>query len=235
MALEALTPEERRDLLVSIGTHRGQRILSPVEVAALLRKAIDGGTPLAECAKAVQIESPTQLARFLALLNLPADLHHEIDWGRTDDTLSFTAAFELSRLSDPADQQRAVQAVLEYRLSTSETRQLVQAKKRSGKPMDECVQAVLRMRPRVEVRHVFIGSVLNEEARARLKQLSQHRRDEILGEILAAAFRDLRATGRLGQERFTLVGGDELGAAIRARKDQLEQEVNAQLARSLPS
>ena len=234
MALEALTPEEKKLLLLSIGTHRGERPLSPVEVAMLLRKAIKGGTSLDECATAVQLDGTSQLSRFLSLLKLPDDVQHVIDWGRSDGTLAFTAAFEISRLHDTYDQRDAVKAVLEYYLSTSEVRQLVQARKRSQKSMDECIKAVLKMRPQIEVRHVFIGSVLRDDIRVRLRQLSQQRRDDILQTILKRTFKDLQATGHLGSERFTLVGGTKLGEEGKKRKDQLEQEINAELVSGVP-
>lgn len=229
MTLEALTPEEKKLLLLSIGTHRGARLLSPVEVASLLRKAIEGGASLAECAASVHLEGPSWVSRFLSLLKLPDDVRHVIHWGRSGGTLAFTSAFELSRLDDASDQRRAVQAVLEYDLNTSEVRQLVQARKRSNKNIDECVTAVLKMRPQIETRHVFIGSVLRDDSRARLRQLSQMRRDEILQSILINTFKDLRVTGRLGPEKFTLVGGPEFGRAVQIRKEYLEQELNAGL------
>jgi hypothetical protein len=234
MALEALTPEEKKRLILSIGTHRGERALSPVEVAMILHKAVEGGTSMTECAAAVQLNGTSQLIRFLSLSKLPDDIQHVIDWGRSGGTLAFTAAFELSRLDDASDQRRAVQAALEYDLTTSEVRQLVQARKRSKKSMDECVTAVLKMRPQVEVRNVFIGSVLRDDIRVRLRQLSQRQRDEILQAILERTFKDLRATGRLGSERFTLVGGAELGEAAKKRKEQLEKEINAELITGVP-
>ena len=99
--------------------------------------------------------------------------------------------------------------------------------------MDECVATVLKMRPYVEVRHVFIGSVLRDDIRAWLQRLSQERRNEILRGILKKRFNELHATGRLGPERFTLVGGEELGTVVSARKDEFEQQVNAELCGGL--
>lgn len=229
MALEALTPEEKKLLLVSIGTHRGERPLTPVEVGKLLRKAIEGGMSMADCAAAVLLEGPSQVSRFLSLLKLPEDVQHVIDWGGSSGTIAFTAAFELSRLGDSADQRRAVQAVLEHNLSSSEARQLVQARKRSRKSMDECIEAVLRMRPQVVMRHVFIGSVMGDDVRTRLRRLSQHQRDEILQGILKRRFRELHAVGHLGAERFTLVGGAEMGETLKALKNSLEEQINAEL------
>jgi hypothetical protein len=232
MALKGLTAEEKKHLLISVGTHRGKRALSPVEVAKLLRKAIESDTSLADCAAGVQLTT-SQVSRFLSLLRIPSELHYLINFGQSAGTLGFSSAFELSRLDAEEDQRRAVRAVLELNLTSSEVRQLVQARERSRKSMDECVTTVLKMRPHVEVRHVFIGSVLKENIRERLHGLSQPQRDEILQGILKENFKELHATGRLGSERFTLVGGAELGAAVKTGNDQFEQEINAELRRSL--
>jgi hypothetical protein len=232
MSLEALTAEERKQLLMSIGTHRGERVLSPVEVARLLRKALDSGISMASCAESVQLTGTSQIARFLALLKLLPDVQHLVDWGRSDVTLAFSAAFELSRLDIQEDQREAASSVLAHGFSTSEVRQLVQMRKRSGKPLDDCVHAVLKMRPQIERRHVFIGSVLREDVRKRLTDLSQQKRDEAIKRVLGQRFGHLKARGRLGTERFTLVGGAELGAAVKVG-EALEQQVNRELAGAL--
>ena len=232
MGLKGLTPEERKLLLISVGTHRGKRALCPVEVAKLLRKAVESGTSLADCAAGVQM-STSQVSRFLSLLRIPSELQYLISFGHAPGSLGFSAAFELSRLDDAADQRHAVQAVLVHSLNSSEVRQLVQARVRSRKSMDECVATVLKMRPHVEVRHVFIGSVLRDDIRARLQRLSQERRNEILQDILKKRFKVLHATGRLGAERFTLIGGEELGTVVKAGKDEFEEQVNAELCGGL--
>ncbi len=228
MGLKGLTPEERKLLLISVGTHKGKRALCPVEVAKLLSKAVESGTSLADCAAGVQLTT-TQVSRFLSLLKVPSDVQHLIGFGHSQGTLGFSAAFELSRLDDPADQRRAVQAVLEHNLSSSEVRQLVQARERSRKNMDDCVGTVLKMRPHIEVRHVFVGSVLRDDVRAGLQTLSQERRNEILQAILKKRFAALHVTGRLGPDRFTLVGGVELGTVVKAGKDEFEEQMNAEL------
>ena len=229
MALAALTTEERQQLILSVGTHRGERHLSPVEVATLIDQAIRAGDSMTDIAKAVSLDGTSQIGRFRSLLRLPSDVQHLIDWGKSDETLAFTSAFELSRLDDPADQRLAVQAVLEHGLTTSEVRQLVQARKRSGKAMDECVSSVLRMRPQVEVRHVFIGAVLDEGLRARLKHYTQQRRDEIFKALLSTALPMAQASGRLGAERFTVVGGEALGKVVKSQKESLEADINEAL------
>jgi hypothetical protein len=229
MALSALTPEERQQLVASVGTHRSERHLSPTEVALLFQKAVRTGDSLADCAKAVSLESTSQISRFLSLLKLPADVLHLVDWGTTENSLSFSSAFELSRLEQTEDKQRAVQAVLEHHLSSSEVRQLVQARMRSGKSMDECIQVVLRMRPQIEVRHVFIGAVLEEGVRQKLNQIVQRKRDELLQSVLAKVMPAIQVSGRLGSDRFTLVGGADLGSIVKVQKTRIEKDINTQL------
>lgn len=228
--LVGLSADEYKKLLLSVGTHRGKRPLSPVEAAALLRKATSAGASLSECAKAVQLEGPTWVSRFLKLLDLPQDVQHLIDWGRGAGTIAFTSASEVSRLDDPVDQRRAIQVGLEHNLSSAEMRQLVQLRKRSRKPMDECVAGVLKMRPQIEIRHVFIGAVTGDPLRARLRGLSQYERDQLLEAACRKKLAGLRLSGRLGVERFTLVGGKDFGGLLAAKKEVLEQEIHEALA-----
>ncbi len=232
MSMSGLSPEEQRQLIVSVGTHRGTRALSPMEVSGLFEKALRTGSSVQECASAAQVET-TQVSRFLALSKLPEDIQHTVSWGRANEGIAFSSAFEISRLDDAADQRGAAHAALEYGLSTSEVRQLVQARKRSRKPMAECVQSVIRMRPQVVVRHVLIGTVRDEAVKARLSALSQKDRDLLLAESAKALLKPVKASGRLGVSRFTIVGGEELGQRIRANKDELEFLINANLKTGL--
>lgn len=224
MALAALTPDEMKGLILSVGTHRAGRPLSPVEVATLFQKTLRAGTTLAECAEAVQLDSTSQVSRFTAVLSLPLDVQHLVDWGRSDQTVAFTSAFEISRLSGPDDQRAAVRAILENGLSTSEIRQLVQSRKRSGQPIGQCIESVLKMRPQVDVRHVFLGAVADEALQAKLRAMPQEARDRVFGVVLAAL--SYGARGRLGADRFTLVGDSKFGEVLKTMKTRVESEVN---------
>src|SRR5262245_60099145 len=104
MALAALSGEERKRLLLSVGTHRRERYLSPVEVAHLFQKATRGGDTLADLAAAVQLDGTSWVARFITLLKLTPDVQHMVDWGKSGSTLAFTSAVELARLPDVDDQ-----------------------------------------------------------------------------------------------------------------------------------
>lgn len=229
MVFAALTPDERKGLLLSVGTHRAKRPLTPVEVGELLGRAVRAGDTMADCAEAVHLDGTSQVGRFVALLKLPSEVRHLVDWGKSDETLAFTAAYEVARLSEPHDQIRAAQAVLSHGLSTGEVRQVVQARKRSGKDIDACIASILGMRPTVDVHHVFLGKILDADLKRRLERLTQAERDALLKAALAKDFSAMKVGGRLGADRFTLVGGAELGEAVK-QKDELEARLNNVLA-----
>jgi hypothetical protein len=225
MVFAALSPEERKGLLLSVGTHRAARALTPVEVGELLGRAIRAGDTMAECAEAVHLDGTSQVGRFVALLKLPPEVRHLVDWGKSDETLAFTAAFEIARLASADDQVRTAQAVLSHGLSTGEVRQVVQARKRSGTDIEQCITSIIGMRPTVDVHHVFLGKITDGALTTRLSALSQAERDGLMKATLAETFADLKAGGRLGVDRFTLVGGAALGEAVK-KKDELERRIN---------
>jgi hypothetical protein len=232
VAIEALSADERRQLLLSVGTHRGQRPLSPTEAAGLFSKIMQSGGSLTDCAQAASLEGTTWVSRFLRLLRLPATVQHLVDWGSGAGILGFTAATELARLDLPSDQEEVVQAVLANRLSGAEVRQIVQLRRRSHRPIGECIAEVVGMRPRIEKRFVYVGAVQAPEPRGKLAGMHQQQRDQLLRRILSEIVRDTTVTvARLGSERFTLAGGEDFGKVIAAKQDWLEQEVNQRLRR----
>lgn len=232
MALGSLPPDVCRRLIMSVGTHHGERLLSPVEVALAFRAAVDSGASVRECAEATSVND-AMVGRFLSLLHMPVDVRHVVDWGRSKTTVAFSAAFELSRLSNAGDIRAGVEAVLLHGLSSTETRQLVQSKKRSPRSFEECVRAVLKMRPTVEVRHLFVGVVSDERARATLATMTQQERSKVLAALLAGPVAHLQCSGRLGSDRITLVGGHELGVAVNEGSDKLEAMLNQLLEKAL--
>ena len=227
---KVLSPQERQGLLLSVGTHRGTRSLSPVEVANLFAKVIAGGGSLSDCARAAQLEGTTIAVRFLRLLKLPESVRHLVDWGSGSDTIGFTVGAELARLDDDVEEETVVRSALAYRLSGSEIRQVVQLRKRSKRSVEECLTEVVGMRPRIEKRYVYVGAVTNAAVKTSLECMSQRQRDALLASAIKSvlAVKDLAVT-RLGPGRFTLVGGADFGEAMNQRKNSLEQDVNAAL------
>ena len=84
-----LSSQERQGLLLSVGTHRGQRSLSPVEVANIFAKVLAAGGRCPTAPRAARLEGTTIVARFLRLLKLPKSVRHLVDWGAVPARLGF--------------------------------------------------------------------------------------------------------------------------------------------------
>ena len=227
---KVLLPQERQRLLLSVGTHRGKRSLSPVEVANLFAKIIAAGGSLSDCAHAARLEGTTIVSRFLRLLKLPESVRHLVVWGSIPGMIGFSAGSELARLDDEIEKEEVVRGVLAYRLSGSEVREVVQMTMRSKRSVEECLKEAIEMRPRIEKRYVYVGAVTNSELKRLLESMMQQQRDELLASVIKGVLtaKDLAVT-RLGPDRFTLVGGEDFGKAMSQVKDSLEQEVNEAL------
>lgn len=225
--MRGLSPETLQKLLLSVGSHRVERPLSPIEVGRALQDARDAGASLNDLAKALHLDGTSMVSRFLRLLTLSTEVQHLVDWGQTASTIAFTAASELSRLNSSHDQERVSQAALERQLTSPEVKQVVQICLRSQQPIEDCIAQVLRLRPRVERRHVFVGAVVGDALRARLSALPQVRRDEVLRRVVLARFPSIATFGsRLGIDRYTITGGDELAVALTQGGQDFEKIIN---------
>ena len=217
--LSGLSPLELGRLRMSVGygSHRKGRPLSPVEVGLLVQKALGDGASLADCARAMQLDGTGHIGRFLRILELPEDVRDVVDWGTGRDFVGFTAAVELAKLSAAEDQRTVARAILAEALSSREVRQVAQLRRRSERAVEVCVAEVVGMRPRIERRYVFVGSVAPEDVGA-LGVRTQAIRDAILaGGIEDVGLRGVR--GRLGTRFFTLVGREPFDAGMGAVGD----------------
>lgn len=212
----------RLRMSVGYGGHKKGRLLSPVEVGLLLCRAIDAGISLEKCAKEVKLDK-TGIRRFQRLTGLPEDLRHLIVWGTNkDDGIGFSTAVELSKIKNPDEQRSISTMVLANNLSSKETRYLIQLRERTGRTIDDCLLEILNLRPTIEKRYVFIGSVNDRGVQNVLAGLTQNKRDSILASgIIHLEFQG--ATGRLGKQVFTLVGDERFNESMRRiDKDSIE-------------
>lgn len=225
--MDRLPPELRRKLILTVGTHRSERPLSPVEVAEALEMLVESGASLQDVAEALHLENTTMLGRFRRLLHLSPSIWHLVAWGQSPSSISLTIASELARLDSAEAQQQVVDATLENELKSSEVRQIVQVLQRSQQSPSEAIQSVIRLRPQVTRRHVFVGAVLSPDVSSALTNMTQGERDAFLGRAIRKHQTDLPSFNvRLATERFTLVGGDEFAAALRALPHGFESAVN---------
>lgn len=223
----------RLRMSVGYGTHKQGRPLSPVEVGGLLQRARNAGASLHDCAECLKLTGTSQLSRFLRVFELPADIRHLISWGRSADSIGFTTAVQLTRVSDAVDQRAMANAILEQGLRTDEVRQVTQLRQRSGRTMEDCIKEVLAMRPTVERHYVFIGAVGDDSVEAILAEMPQGERDA----LLRCGIKDLDihgASGRLGDKFFTLVGDERLNRKIVSQgKETIESRLRVALRQGL--
>jgi hypothetical protein len=233
--LHGLPPDILRGLLLSVGSHKGTRPLSPSEVAGGLKDAVSAGTSLKDLAATLHLNGPSMLSRFIRLLELPPDVLHLVDWGQTKATIAFTAASELSRLKSHEDQKALAKAAVESELTTTEVKSVVQLHSRSKKPIAECIEAILALRTKVIRRNVFIGGISSPDLVARLQTMRQVERDQLLKSVLGTMLPDYEDVGgRLGHDRFTLAVENESAAkAIMAIPNGFESAIADALAKAL--
>jgi hypothetical protein len=226
--MQWLSPEKRRDLVLSLKTHRSSRPLSPVEVAEALDMALEKGMSFGDIAVSLGFEDTSTLKGIHRLLNLVPDAKRLVGWGRSRAPLSMTAASYIARLRDTADQQAAVEAVLLHSLNSEETRQIVEARTHSKRPISECIDALLRLRPRIERKALLIGAVISERVRSQLERMTQTERDQLLIEAVRGCIGQVSGwTGGLGPARFTLLGSEAFGTKLRGLPNGFEAAVNA--------
>lgn len=231
--MKGLSTQETKDLIVSVGTHRKERRLSPLEVARLVKKSLDAGATRNECAERLGIGN-TQLSTFLRLLELSPEIQHLAEWGGSGKVgIAFSSLAKLARL--PADDQAyAAEAVLSHELTWKEVVELVQQATRSSKSIQDTIGAVLKRRPAVETRHLLVGGITSNSVRSKLASLSQAKRDETFNELLVLLLgAGEKVSGRLGITHFAVMGDMNPASALGLSADEFERAVNDKLAKRL--
>jgi len=235
--LSGVSPESKRDLLLSVGSHRDDRPLSPEEVARAFQAALDSGSSLTDIAVLVHFDGTSMVTRFIRLLKLPADVLRVVGWGQSKKTISFTAASEISRLRHGTDQIALAVAALTSDLTASEVKSVVQMKHRSDQDIHACVDAIEKLRSSTVRRHVLMGEVVDQNLRMSLKKLSQNERDKALISAINCILPNGHDVGgRLSNERFTLTTErDDLAARITDLEGGMELGITRALRRVIPN
>ena len=223
----------RLRMSVGYGTHKKGRLLSPIEVGLLLRQARDAGISLTDCASAIGLDGTGHIGRFLRILNLPHDIQHLINWGSNKGAIGFSAAVELVQLQDADDQRAISRSILANGLNSKEVRQVAQLRIRSGHTISECLKEILGMRPIIERRYVFIGSVIDQHVEGALTEFTQMERDLILKSGIRCLGL-LGVTGRLGKRFFTLVGDERFNTSMKSiGKESIEARLRTHISETV--
>jgi len=214
-----------RDIIYSVGTHRIDRRLSPIEVSDGFIIAKKQGMSVKEISDLVDLDS-SMVGRFIRLSHISSNIKHLIDWGWSDTTISFSVASELSSLPEK-DQEKIIDSVLEYSLVKSEVIRILQIKKRSEKTIDQCVGEIIKMRPEVVKRYLFAGVITDQKLRNYISEISQLKRDDYFNKLLIEKIPpDIKWSARLGKKIFSIVGGAELNSFLRKLDPGYEEIIN---------
>tara|TARA_B100000315_G_C14587383_1_gene593799 strand:+ start:2691 stop:3398 length:708 start_codon:yes stop_codon:yes gene_type:complete len=212
--------ELKSKLILSVGTHQGKRPLSPVEVAKAFEFLEASGMHPKELADLVSFKGTSMIGKFKRLLLLPEEIQVWVDWGNTSGPyISFSSASLLSGLKDSRDQNQVKDSVLKYTLRKSEIQQIVEIRKKFKKSIEECIESILKLRPEVIQRYIFIGSITDKNLISRLSELSENERNATFISILSSHI-SLQAdcSGRLGENKFSLVGDESFSEEIEKLK-----------------
>lgn len=228
--IPSFSPEELKALLMSVGGSRS-RPLTPVQVGELLRREHELGATRHQLAETLTLhESTSVLSWFLRLPDLPDEVRALVQFGRPKAGLSLSQAAEVARLSPDDDAMVALaRLAIEHRLTSAETRSVVQIVLRRSVDVATAAAEVLQGRPTVERRHVHIGA-LSPETLASLQAATNDDKTERLSAALRALgvkVLDARAAGA----RYTLVLDEQQAVELATKMDadELEHRINDQL------
>jgi DNA-binding transcriptional MerR regulator len=202
-------------LLASLGTHKRYRPLSPVETARELKNFLEKG------GRAEQLPiGREQLREFLRLLDLSDIVKKMIGWGGIEEgEIGIDSGYRISMLEREYEQESLARAILERGLTSKEVRRIVRHRNRhSEKTLDECIEAVVAMRP--IKRHLFITQISNTtlkrlEQEAAVKQTSTA---NVLQEILSEELPENSLISLALREDFVMLLLEEKGIEALKRK-----------------
>ena len=232
--MKGLLPDEIRQLILSVGTHKSKRPLSPVEVAEFMQRAMDAGEKRTDIADKLHLEDPSIIGHFIRLLSLHLQVRQLVGWGVDPATLSFTAAAAIARLKSSREQSELAKAALENQFNKSEILQIVQIRHRSEKSLENCIKTVLDQRPIIEKRHVIIGELRSEKLKNKLRQISELERNNLLKFTLKRSIPNIPPLGaKLSDRYFLLIGDDRFHSAIVSLPGGFEKSITEYLIREL--
>ena len=230
--LPGLSDDQVTDLIVSVGTHQKNRHLTPAGVARAFQTSIDAGTNLLEICKVVSIND-SMVRRFLMLATLPASVRDLVRWGRPKAGISMTVASHIARLPTSVDQKSVAAAAVEFGLTGPEVIQITQTKRRSNRPIEECIDAALKLRPEIDRQNLFIGLVRDANTRDRIRSLKSDDRRAVADRLMASITTGLEGSLQLGESSFSILAVGELAQVINELQPDFEHVVNNLLEKHL--
>ncbi|MCY4419974.1 MAG: hypothetical protein OXC42_01775 [Gammaproteobacteria bacterium] len=220
MRLLGLDSSEIDQTFLSVGSHRKQRPLTPVEVAWNIHKAEKAGASKTEIAKAFGFNDATMVSRFLQLLKLSEEIQYLVEWREsTSSSIGFSVAVELAKMPQ-SNHPKMISAIIENHLTKKEVVSMRQLRERSNRSLSDCIKDVVQRRVRTQVRHVVLGKLTEEELNRNsisknLKRMRQSERDQLIKKIVKDLYPNLgEFSAKLGEKNFAVIGSKHVGAVV---------------------
>lgn len=159
--MSSLSPDERRDLLLSVGTHKRTRRKAPIQVAQLLAR-LQESMSMEQIADELNMRDTSTLQKFVSLLKLPAEIHPLIIFGGGRGYLSLSVGHLVARLNDPEDIRLLTKDACEKQRTKEEVRAILQRYKRGGIDLVSAIEEIDKTRPQVNQQFLFMGKLPNE-------------------------------------------------------------------------
>lgn len=213
--LPGMSETEFKRLVFSVGTHKGERPLSPVEVGQLFRRALEAGAEYKDCTEQTQLSGPTMVRRFESVAGLHSDIQHLVDWGETDaNSISFSSAVELSRVSEDLQPSFAV-AMVQEGLTKKEAVSVRQLMERSEDDLETCIARVVGRRTIQKQVEIIMGKISDPHVRSALQQQTQHQRNVMLKKVVSRLSGiEEEYSARLGEASFAIIGPHSVSRSL---------------------
>lgn len=156
-----------------------ERPLTPIETAREIQQWMEEkNLSKDEMSKKFRLKTTDMITQFLSLLQLPYEIQHAIEWGKNQENhLGFSAAAELTTLTEKKDMEKLAKAMINYKFSRDEVAAVIDLKKRnSEKSIEDCIHEIKKFRPKI-LEGYLVVSPLHEKNREILK--NRAKRDDI--------------------------------------------------------
>lgn len=233
MRLPGLTTEQLDETLMSLGSHKAVRPLTPVEVAVNLRSTERAGASKTEIAAVFGFSDTTMVSRFLKLLTLSPEIQFLVDWGESrDSTIGFSVAVELSGMKE-TEHALMTSSIISNGLTKTEIKSIRQLTERSGRPVRACIDDVVARRPRTKTQYLVIGQINGLSVKGKLQNIKQIERDDLIRSVVEDLYPEIvKFSAKLGDNQFAIFGGKEVGETV-AKDTRFEEKISDSLSKRL--
>lgn len=152
-----------------------ERPLTPIETAREIQQWMkEKNLSKDEMSKKFRLKTTDMIPQFLSLLQLPHEIQNAIEWGKNEENhLGFSAATELTALTEKKDMEKLAKAMINYKFSRNEVAAVINLKKRNlEKSIEDCIQEIKKFRPKI-LEGYLVVSPLDQKNRKILKNSAE--------------------------------------------------------------